>query len=106
METVPPRDQENERLLSIVFNLSPTEAAILSCLYRGTGAPASVLVEYVNVTSSIKPFVSRCRAKLRLKGLDIKSRAGTGYWMEPDDCCKVGKLVADYLGGNNVAVQS
>lgn len=96
--TIPPRDTEHERVLGIVFNLSPAQASVLSCLARGTIATGDQLLEYSGVKPPIKVVVSRARAKLKQEGLDIHSRIGVGYWVEPEDKVKIEKAVNQFLG--------
>lgn len=97
--TLPERDQEHERVLGIVFDISPAQASVLSCLSRGTVATSDELLAYTGVKSNIKVIVSRTRAKLRTYGYDIKSRMGVGYWIEAEDRRGVEGAVQKFLGG-------
>jgi hypothetical protein len=92
------RDLEHERVLSIVFNLSPAQASVLSALVRGTVIPAHELLEYTGVKPPIKVVVSHTRTKLRTHGFDIKSRLLVGYWMDPDDKAGVEQKVMEWVG--------
>jgi hypothetical protein len=98
--TIPERDREHERVLGIVFDISPAQASVLSCLCRGTVATADELLAYTGSKSHIKVVVSRVRAKLQLKGFDIKSRMGVGYWIEPDDRKGIEELATKFVEGN------
>jgi hypothetical protein len=95
--TIPERDSEHERVLGIVFELSPAQASVLSCLVRGTIATKEQLLTYSGTRPPIKIVVSRARAKLRTHGLDIKSRIGVGYWIEKDDRKGIEKAVREFL---------
>ena len=95
--TIPARDVEHERLLGIVFELSPAQASVLSCLVRGTVATADQLLTYTGVRPPIKVVVSRARAKLKERGLFIQSRIGVGYWIENDVRRAIDKAVKDFL---------
>jgi hypothetical protein len=97
--TLPPRDAEHERILSIVFDISPQQASVLSCLSRAQVVTADELLEYTGAMSHIKVVVSRTRSKVREKGFDIKSRMGAGYWIEPDDKKGIEALVQKFMGG-------
>lgn len=96
--TLPVKDIEHERLLGIVFDISPAQASVLSCLCRGTGATTAELLDYVGISSEIKVVVSRTRDKLETHGLNIQSKPGIGYWMEPADRFKVEQLVREFVG--------
>lgn len=95
--TIPKRDPEHERVLGIVFDLSPAQASVLSCLTRGTVATANQLLTYAGVKPPMKVVVSRARAKLKTHGFDIKSRIGVGYWIEPDDRKGIEEAVNKFL---------
>ena len=96
----PKRDRDHERLLGIVFGLSPAQAGVLSYLSRGTYATSDQLLEYIGAKSNIKVVVSRTRAKVKEYGVEIKSRIRVGYWIEADEREKVQGVVNDYLKGN------
>lgn len=97
--TLPARDMEHERLLGIVFDISPAQAAVLSCLSRATVVSGDELLKYSDTQPPIKVAVSRTRAKVREKGFDIKSKMGVGYWIEPDDKKGIEALVQDFMAG-------
>lgn len=97
--TMPEKDEEHERILGIVFDISPAKASILSCLCRGTGATTQQLVTFAGVTSPVKPMISRMRKKLEEHGLAIESKMGVGYWMSPEDRVRVGRIVDEFVGG-------
>lgn len=97
--TIPARDREHERVLGIVFDISPAQSSVLSCLCRGTVATADELLEYTGSKSHIKVVVSRVRAKLADHEIDIKSRMGVGYWIEAEDRKGIERLVSKFLGG-------
>lgn len=96
--TIPERDTEHERVLGIVFELSPAQASVLSCLTRASIATADELLKFSNTKPPIKIVVSRARQKLRTHGLDIKSRIGVGYWIEKDAKLKVEEATMRFLG--------
>lgn len=90
------RDLEHERVLSVVFNLSPAQSSVLSALTRGSIIPSDDLQKYTETHSAIKVVVSHTRKKLRELGIDIKSRVSVGYWMEPEDKAAVDKMVSEW----------
>jgi|GEM_PF-2893436 len=96
---LPERDREHERVLGIVFDISPAQASVLSCLSRSVTATADELLTYSGSKSHIKVVVSRVRAKLKEHGLDIKSKMNVGYWIEPDDRKAIEKMVTKFLEG-------
>lgn len=96
---LPTRDEEHERVLGIVFDISPAQAAVLSCLSRATIVTADQLLEYSGTQPPIKVAVSRTRAKVREKGFDIKSKMSVGYWIEPDDKRGIEELVKKFMEG-------
>src|SRR6478609_8143855 len=82
---IPNRDTEHERVLGIVFDMSPAQATILSCLVRGTIVSANELLAYSGLRPPMKVVVSRARAKVKPFGFDIQSKIGVGYWIEKHD---------------------
>lgn len=96
--TLPKRDIEHERVLGIVFDLSPAQASVLSALVRGGITTPDELLAYSGVKPPIKVVVSRARTKLRNHGFDIKSRISVGYWMEPEDKEGVADAVTKWVG--------
>lgn len=96
---IPERDPEHERVLGIVFNLSPAQAAVLSCLSRGTVVTGDELLAYSNTVTPIKVVVSRVRSKLKKQDMDINSKPNVGYWMESHDRASVQAAVANFLEG-------
>lgn len=96
--TLAERDREHESILGIVFDISPAQAGVLSCLLRSTVATGDQLLEYTGSKSHIKVVVSRTRFKLQAKGFDIKSKMNVGYWIEADDKKEIEKLVSKFLG--------
>jgi DNA-binding response OmpR family regulator len=97
--TLPERDREHERVLGIVFNISPAQASVLSCLTRGTVATSEELLAYSGVKSFIKVVVSRTRAKLKEYGFDIKSKMEVGYWIEAEDRKAIEWMVKEFMEG-------
>lgn len=97
--TLPERDREHERLLGVVFNLSPAQAAIVSCLVRGTMASTEQLAAYAEVGSPVKVMVSRARARLKDHGFDIMSKMDVGYWIEPSDSKGIEEIARKFAGG-------
>lgn len=97
--TLPARDEENERMLGVVFDISPAQASVLSCLTRATIATADELLAFSGSKSHIKVVVSRTRAKLKEKGFDIQSKHGVGYWITAEDKDGIKKLVAQFMEG-------
>lgn len=98
--TVANRDEEHERLLGIVFNISPAQAAVLSCIMRSTAVTTDELQRYSGNKSHVKIAVSRVRARLKEYGYDINSKKDVGYWIEPDDKKGLEGLVNDFTKGN------
>lgn len=97
--TLPEKDQEHERILGMVFDISPAQASVLSCLSRATVATADELLAYAGAKSHIKVVVSRTRAKLQMHGFDIQSKHGVGYWIAPDDKKGIDKMSKAFLEG-------
>lgn len=97
--SIPDRDPEHERVLGVVFNISPAQARVLSCLCRGTIVSADELLHYTGAKSNIKVVVSRTRAMLKELGMDINSKMGVGYWMDADAKERVADCVSKFLKG-------
>lgn len=97
--SLPERDQEHERVLGVVFDISPAQASVLSCLCRGTIVTGDELLAYTGAKSEIKVVVSRTRAKMRELGMDIHSKINVGYWMDAEDKERVGSHVDKFLKG-------
>lgn len=97
--TLPDRDTEHERVLCIVFGVSPAQATVLSCLARATIVTADELLAYAGIKDYIKVVVSRTRSKLREHDFDIKSRKGLGYWIEPEDKQGIENVVNKFMEG-------
>lgn len=97
--TIPERDTEHERLLGIVFELSPGQASVLSCLARGTVVTTDELLTYTGLQPPMKVVVSRLRSKMRTHGVDINSRIRVGYWIEQEGRKIIDKAVAAFLHG-------
>lgn len=95
--TLPERDVEHERVLSILFDISPAQASVLSCLARAKVVGSDTLLKYTGTKSQIKVVVSRTRQKVQELGLDIKSKMGVGYWIEKDDKDKIEALVRKFM---------
>lgn len=96
---LPERDREHERVLGILFNISPAKASVLSCLTRGTIATGDELLAYTGTKSHIKVAVSRTRSKLKDHGFDIHSKPEVGYWIEAAHRQKIEEMVVNFLGG-------
>lgn len=97
--TLPSRDREHERILGIVFDISPSQAAILSCLSRATIVTGDELLEYSNITSQIRVAISRTRTKLKAWGMDIHVKQDVGYYLTPDDKRTIERMVAKFVEG-------
>ncbi|QIG67071.1 hypothetical protein EVB41_062 [Rhizobium phage RHph_TM3_14A] len=95
---LPERDTEHERVLGIVFELSPGQASVLSCLVRGAVAKTDELLEYSGLAGPMKVVIFRTREKMRTHGVFIRSKINVGYWIDGDDKKKVEKAVAKFLG--------
>lgn len=96
--TVPVRDREHERILGIVFDISPSQAAIVSCLSRSTTVTGQELLDYGDATSQVRVIISRTRSKLKAYGIDINAKQDVGYWISADDKRTIEKMVAKFLG--------
>lgn len=94
---LPERDHEHERVVGIVFNIPPQQAALVSCLSRGAVATTEQLQDYLESKTHPKIVVAHARAKLREDGMDIKSKWGVGYWMEEDTREKIAGRVSDFI---------
>jgi hypothetical protein len=97
--TLPDRDREHERLISIVFGVSPAQASVISCLTRSVSANSEQLLAYTNTRSHVKVVVSHARQKLADHGFSIHSKMGVGYWIEAADKRGIEKMLADFVGG-------
>lgn len=93
---LPARDEEHERVLSAVFDLSPSQSSALSCLVRANVVSSDELARFTGVQSMVKIVVSRTRKKIAEKGFSIKSKADVGYWIEPEDKRGIEKYVAEF----------
>lgn len=94
--TLKERDLMHERVLGVMFNISPAQAAVLSCLLRSTVVTGSELEEHCGCTYA-KVVVSRTRSRLKEKGYDIKSKHLTGYWIEADDKAAIEAAVKEFV---------
>ena len=94
---LPKRDTDHERVLGIVFDTSPAQASVISCLCRSTIVSSKELLKYTGTKSHIKVAVSRARQKLQAHGLDIKSRIGVGYWIEAEDRHRIETIVEAFI---------
>lgn len=98
--TLPERDHEHERMISIVFDLPFQQARLVSLLARG-GVPTTQQVqEYLESKTEPKVIATHARSKLKELGMDIKSKAHVGYWMEPKDRDGVAEALKKYLEGH------
>jgi hypothetical protein len=96
---LPKRDREHERVIGIVFDVSPSQASVISCLSRATLVTGKELLDYGDASSHIKVVISRARTKLRSHGMDIHSKPEVGYWIDADDRRTIDKMVQLFLGG-------
>lgn len=92
---LPDRDEEHERLLAILFKLSPAQAGVVSCLTRGVTATTDQLQRYVGDKTPIKVAVSRARSKMLDHGIEIMSRMHVGYWIEPEQQARIEALMEE-----------
>lgn len=93
----PARDEEHERVLSVLFNLSPSQSSVLSCLVRSHIVSSAELLAYTGVQSLVKIVVSHTRKKLREHGFDINSKPGVGYWVDPDAKKSIEDMVSKFM---------
>lgn len=93
------RDREHERVLGIVFDISPAQASVLSCLCQNPLATADELLKHSGSKSHIKVVVSRTRSKLQAHGFDIKSKMGVGYWITAEDKAGIDAMVQKFING-------
>lgn len=96
---LPERDHEHERIVGIVFNIPPQQAAIVSCLARGAVATTDQLWAYLESKTPPKLVMFHARSRLQEEGMDIKSKRSVGYWMEEDTRKKIEKRVTDFVEG-------
>lgn len=94
---LPTRDREHERVLGIVFDISPAQASVLSCLSRAKIVTANELKTFTGLKSLAKIAVSRTRHKVREHGFDINSKKGVGYWMTAEDQAGVTDKVNEFM---------
>ena len=95
--TLPARDREHERVLGIVFDISPSQSAVLSCLTRAKLVTGRELRDYTEIQSQIKVAVSRTRAKLIAHGMNINSKPEVGYWIDAEDQKTIERMVQRFL---------
>lgn len=93
---VPERDESHERILAVAFNLSPSQAAVLSCILRSVAVTTEQLTEYAGTKSHVKIAVSRARSRLKDFGFDIVSKSNVGYWIEPEDKRGIEEKLREY----------
>lgn len=96
---MPARDNEHERVIGIIFDIPPQQAAIVSCLARGAVATTRQLWGYLGSKSPPKIAMSHVRQRLRDEGLEIKSKLNVGYWMEEPTIEEINKRVDAFLEG-------
>jgi biotin operon repressor len=96
-QTLPDKNSDHERVLSIVFNISPAQAGVLSLLARAPFVTGDQLAEWINTKTEIKTVVSKTRSKLRDFGVEIHSRIGAGYWIDADDRSKIEAEVNKFM---------
>jgi len=96
---LPDRDPEHERLLGIVFKLSPNRAATLSVLLKCTYVSSEKIMEYAGFNSPVKQAIWHIRAALHPLGVEVGNRQGVGYWIDKDDKAKVEHRVEEFLKG-------
>lgn len=96
---LPEKDQEHERILGVIFDLSPAQAATLSCLARVALIDGDRLLEFTGNAPPIKVAVSRTREKLRLHDMDIESKLGVGYWISPEHRAIIEGMVEKFVNG-------
>ena len=96
-QTLPDKNPDHERVLSIIFNISPAQAGVLSVLARAPFVSGDQLTEWINAKSEIKTVVSKTRSKLKEHGIEIHSRIGAGYWIDGDDREKITAKVDEFM---------
>lgn len=102
LSLLPSRDIDQERALVMALNLSPGQAAVLSCLMRTVRATSEDLDEYTGF-SHAKVFVSKVRQKLKPNGVTIHSKTDIGYWIDPSGKEILEDIIKPYYeGGANV----
>lgn len=99
--TLPQRDRDHERALGIVFNISPAQASVLSCLSRGVVASTNQLLEYSGSKSQMKVIINHVRKALAPHDLVIHSKQHVGYWIDADNRSTIETMVMNFLGGNH-----
>lgn len=95
--SIPLRDPEHERVLGVVFNITPAQASVLSALSRGTIVSSDDLIEFIGPKANVRVVVSRTRAAMKDLGMDIKSKWKVGYYMEASDRDRVASIVNEFL---------
>lgn len=94
---LPDRDHEHERVIGIVFDLPPQQAALVSFLARGAVASTQQIQEHLDSRTHPKVIVAHARNRLREEGMDIKTRWGVGYWMEEDTRTAIEARIEKFL---------
>jgi len=97
--TLPEKDTEHERILAVLFDLSPAQAAALSCLCRMPLVSSEDLLAFTSTAPPIKVAISRTREKLRTHKMDIDSKPGVGYWMAPEHREQIAKMIDGFKHG-------
>lgn len=97
--SLPERDNEHERIISIVFNIPMQQAALVSCLARGAVATTQQLQDYLESKTHPKIVVTHARSRLREDGMDIKSKWNVGYWMEEDTRNQIASRITAFMEG-------
>lgn len=95
--SLPERDVEHERLISIVFNVPPQQAGLISLLAKGGIASTHQIRQYLDSKTHPKIIVTHVRSKLRENGMDIKSRPNVGYWMDENTRKQIDHLTSQFV---------
>lgn len=95
--TLPARDEDHERVISIILDLPPMRARLVSLLSRGAVASTAQIKQYLGSKTHPKIAVTHTREVLRGFGMDIKSKYRVGYWMEDECRAKLKSMVDEFM---------
>lgn len=95
--TMPERDHEHERLVSIALSIPFQQARLVSLLSKGVVASTQEIANYMDSKTSPKVIAAYARREMRPFGIEIRSKKNVGYWIDAADCDKLAKLLKDYM---------
>lgn len=97
--SLPERDNDLERIIGIVFDLPPQQAAIVYGLSKGAVATPKQLMDFLGTNTHPKIAINHIRTRFKDEGLSITSRWNVGYWMDEDTRQKIDTRIREFLEG-------